>query len=70
MFDGRDVGETSALSYIVPFEKFIKELNEKNKSNIQVASGGGRMYITMDRYNADWKMVERGWNVHVHAKGR
>ncbi|CAL5998513.1 2 [Hexamita inflata] len=70
LFDGRDVGETSAMNYIVPFEKFIKELNEKNKSNIQVASGGGRMYITMDRYNADWKMVERGWNVHVHAKGR
>ena len=28
------------------------------------------MFITMDRYNADWKMVERGWNCHVHGKGR
>ncbi|MGL4388689.1 MAG: 2,3-bisphosphoglycerate-independent phosphoglycerate mutase, partial [Brevinema sp.] len=32
-----------------------------------IASGGGRMLITMDRYNADWGMVERGWNAHVHG---
>ena len=25
----------------------------------RVASGGGRMRITMDRYNADWDMVRR-----------
>jgi 2,3-bisphosphoglycerate-independent phosphoglycerate mutase len=55
LFDGRDVGETSAMNYIVPFEKFIADLNVENKCNIKVASGGGRMYITMDRYNADWK---------------
>jgi 2,3-bisphosphoglycerate-independent phosphoglycerate mutase len=24
----------------------------------------------MDRYGADWEMVHRGWNVHVHGKGR
>jgi len=34
LFDGRDVGETSAMDYIVPFEQFIHELNEKNKCNI------------------------------------
>jgi 2,3-bisphosphoglycerate-independent phosphoglycerate mutase len=28
------------------------------------------MYITMDRYNADWSMVERGWNTHVKGEGR
>ncbi|HQG39973.1 MAG TPA: 2,3-bisphosphoglycerate-independent phosphoglycerate mutase, partial [Spirochaetales bacterium] len=35
-----------------------------------IASGGGRQYITMDRYNANWGMVERGWNTHVHGIGR
>lgn len=70
LLDGRDVGETSAMDYIVPFEKFLKEVNTEFKTNAKIASGGGRMWITMDRYNADWPMVERGWNVHVHGKGR
>ena len=29
------------------------------------ASGGGRMHVTMDRYEADWGIVERGWKAHV-----
>lgn len=70
LLDGRDVGETSAMDYIVPFEAFLKEVNGQHKCNAKIASGGGRMWITMDRYNADWPMVERGWNVHVHGKGR
>lgn len=70
LFDGRDVGETSGMDYIVPFEKFIAELNAKEGAHIKVASGGGRMKITMDRYNANWKMVEEGWNIHVHGQGR
>ena len=24
----------------------------------------------MDRYEADWAMVERGWRCHVHGEGR
>ena len=36
----------------------------------RIASGGGRMYITMDRYSADWPMVERGWKHHVLGEGR
>ena len=35
-----------------------------------IASGGGRMLITMDRYEADWAMVERGWRCHVLGEGR
>ena len=35
-----------------------------------IASGGGRMYITMDRYEANWDMVKRGWDTHVHGLGR
>ena len=28
------------------------------------------MQITMDRYEADWAMVERGWHLHVLGEGR
>jgi 2,3-bisphosphoglycerate-independent phosphoglycerate mutase len=69
LFDGRDVGETSALEYIDPFEAFLKE-QSGNGFDSKIASGGGRMWITMDRYGADWEMVRRGWDVHVHGKGR
>ncbi|GHU84889.1 putative 2,3-bisphosphoglycerate-independent phosphoglycerate mutase [Spirochaetia bacterium] len=69
LFDGRDVGETSALEYIDPFEIFLKEVSTDG-FDAKIASGGGRMWITMDRYNADWSMVERGWKVHVHGEGR
>ncbi|MBQ5725631.1 MAG: 2,3-bisphosphoglycerate-independent phosphoglycerate mutase, partial [Clostridia bacterium] len=68
LIDGRDVGETSALDYILPFEAFLADL--RNESfDIAIASGGGRMKITMDRYEADWSMVERGWQTHVLGEG-
>ena len=69
LFDGRDVGETSALEYIDPFEAFLKEQNN-NGFDARIASGGGRMWITMDRYGANWPQVERGWKVHVLGEGR
>ena len=28
------------------------------------------MSITMDRYEADWSMVEKGWHIHVMGDGR
>jgi 2,3-bisphosphoglycerate-independent phosphoglycerate mutase len=28
------------------------------------------MKITMDRYQADWRIVERGWKTHVNGEGR
>ncbi|MDR0322689.1 MAG: 2,3-bisphosphoglycerate-independent phosphoglycerate mutase [Treponema sp.] len=64
LFDGRDVGETSALEYVDPFEAFLKELSDGN-FDAKIGSGGGRMWITMDRYGADWEMVHRGWQTHV-----
>ena len=70
LFDGRDVGETSALEYVDPFEAFLKELNSKDVFDARIASGGGRMWITMDRYGANWPQVERGWKVHVLGEGR
>ena len=69
LLDGRDVGETSALEYIDPFEAFIAELSDANCS-VKIASGGGRMQITMDRYEANWAMVELGWKTHVLGEGR
>lgn len=56
LIDGRDVGETSALEYINPFEAFMAELRSPD-FDICIASGGGRMRITMDRYEADRKSV-------------
>ena len=69
LLDGRDVGETSALDYIEPFEEFMSGLRAPD-FDIKIASGGGRMQITMDRYEANWAMVERGWHTHVLGEGR
>ncbi|MBI3987040.1 MAG: 2,3-bisphosphoglycerate-independent phosphoglycerate mutase, partial [Lentisphaerae bacterium] len=69
LLDGRDVGETSALDYVEPFEKFLAELNADRTVDVRIASGGGRMVITMDRYNANWDMVRKGWAVHVRGDG-
>ena len=69
LLDGRDVGETSALEYVLPFESFLAGLNG-NGFDARIASGGGRMNITMDRYEANWGMVEKGWHVHVLGEGR
>jgi 2,3-bisphosphoglycerate-independent phosphoglycerate mutase len=66
LFDGRDVGEKSAEVYIGRLNQIILELSDSS-FDIKVASGGGRMRITMDRYQADWPMVKRGWDCHVHA---
>ena len=64
--DGRDVAVRSALSYIEPLEAQLAATGR----DYRIASGGGRMHITMDRYGADWEMVERGWRCHVLGEGR
>ncbi len=69
LLDGRDVGETSALDYVLPFEDFLAALSDGG-FDARIASGGGRMKVTMDRYEADWSMVERGWKTHVLGEGR
>lgn len=66
LFDGRDVGEKSAELYVTRLEAVMNELRS-DKFDVEVASGGGRMHITMDRYQADWPMVKRGWDCHVHG---
>ncbi|MCQ8104647.1 2,3-bisphosphoglycerate-independent phosphoglycerate mutase [Methylomonas sp. SURF-2] len=69
LLDGRDVGETSALDYVDPFEVYLDGLRGP-EFDVAIASGGGRMKITMDRYEADWSMVKRGWDIHVLGQGR
>jgi len=69
LLDGRDVPETSALIYVEQLENVLKELNDTT-FDARIASGGGRMVVTMDRYEANWKMVEEGWKLHVEGEGR
>ncbi len=61
LLDGRDVPPTSALVYVKQLESHLAAINESGEFDYAIASGGGRLFITMDRYNADWPMVERGW---------
>ena len=69
LLDGRDVPATSALEYIDQLEAVLAELSDA-EHNYRIASGGGRMKITMDRYQANWGMVEAGWKTHVLGEGR
>ncbi len=75
LHDGRDVDARSALRYIERTEAVLAEINRQGTAagtarNFRIASGGGRMKITMDRYQADWDMVERGYRCHTHGEGR
>src|SRR5690606_24211002 len=70
LLDGRDVPQTSARTYVEQLETKLAQLNAKPKRDYRVASGGGRMVVTMDRYEAEWPMVERGWQLHVKGEGR
>lgn len=64
--DGRDVEARSALRFLATVEAALAQTGR----DYAIASGGGRMVITMDRYEADWDMVARGWATHVGAQGR
>lgn len=70
LLDGRDVGEKTALDYIIPTEEKLKKISSDKGLDYAIASGGGRMKVTMDRYNSDWNIVKRGWDAHVRGIGR
>ena len=74
LLDGRDVPARSALTYIAATEAVLAHINATGTTdaprNFRIASGGGRMRITMDRYGADWDMVARGYATHTHGAGR
>ena len=61
LLDGRDVAPDSGLEYIDRLEQKLAQLGVDAK----IASGGGRMCTTMDRYYSDWNIVKRGWYAHV-----
>jgi 2,3-bisphosphoglycerate-independent phosphoglycerate mutase len=67
--DGRDVLARSALTWVRPLEELLAACS-RDGLDYAVASGGGRMLMTMDRYEADWEMVARGWRCHVLGQGR
>lgn len=69
LLDGRDVPEKSAHIYVDRLENKLLEAGERGV-DYAIASGGGRMVTTMDRYEADWDVVERGWQAHVLGEGR
>lgn len=62
--DGRDVLDGSSVGFVETLEKDLAQLREKGV-DAQIASGGGRMYVTMDRYENDWDVVKRGWDAQV-----
>ena len=70
LLDGRDVGERTAPDYVKPLEELLAKISEEKGYDYKIASGGGRMITTMDRYNADWSVVKRGWDAHVLGKAR
>ncbi|MDF2685280.1 MAG: hypothetical protein K0S55_461 [Clostridia bacterium] len=69
LLDGRDVPATSAPQYVGQLENALSSINDSSFDG-RIASGGGRMKITMDRYEADWSMVKLGWETHVLGMGR
>ena len=69
LLDGRDVPETSCPLYVERLEALLSQISQSSERDYRIASGGGRMTTTMDRYGADWSMVERGYRTHVHGVG-
>ncbi len=67
--DGNVHSNISHLEYVDQLETVLAELRDA-EHDYRIASGGGRMQITMDRYQANWGMVEAGWKTHVLGEGR
>ncbi|KAE8695544.1 2,3-bisphosphoglycerate-independent phosphoglycerate mutase [Hibiscus syriacus] len=62
--DGRDVLDGSSVGFVETLENDLAKLREGGV-DARIASGGGRMYVTMDRYENDWDVVKRGWDAQV-----
>lgn len=67
ILDGRDTPPDSSIKYINEIEDFFKKINQQYKCDAAIATVGGRMLVFMDRYEADWKMVEKGWRLMVEG---
>jgi 2,3-bisphosphoglycerate-independent phosphoglycerate mutase len=62
--DGRDVLDGSSVGFVETLENDLSQLRDKG-IDARIASGGGRMNVTMDRYENDWGVVKRGWDAQV-----
>ena len=65
VFDGRDVPPTAEPKFIRRFEQFAERFVD---ADIRIASGGGRMVCVADRYENDWTVVARGWDMMVNGE--
>lgn len=70
LFDGRDVIDGTAEAYLADLEAFLSDIATTHRCSAVVGSGGGRMIVTMDRYEADWTIVENGWKAHAQGSAR
>ena len=70
LLDGRDVPDHSAHEYVAELERHLERLRAASGATLEIASGGGRMVTSMDRYEADWSIVQRGWEAHVLGAAR
>lgn len=67
LLDGRDVAPGSAPKYIDILEKEFVDIRNMG-CDACIASGGGRMAVTMDRYENDWGVVKIGWDAQVRGE--
>ena len=65
LLDGRDVPDRTSPVYLERLETVLAAIRDRGGRDYRIASGGGRMVVTMDRYEADWSIVARGWRAHV-----
>jgi len=70
LHDGRDVPDRTAEKYVAEVEEHLSAASAATGGTYRIGSGGGRMVTTMDRYEADWRIVERGWQAHVLGTAR
>lgn len=70
LYDGRDVPDGTSVKFTADLEKVLADITASTGCDAKIASGGGRMFVTMDRYEADWSIVERGWKAHVLGDAR
>ncbi|GJT31211.1 2,3-bisphosphoglycerate-independent phosphoglycerate mutase [Tanacetum coccineum] len=64
MHNGRDVLVGSSVGFAKTLEAEHASLCSKG-IDAHVAYSGGRMYVTMDRFENDWEVVKRGWDAQV-----
>ena len=65
VFDGRDVDPFSSIKFVERLENFVNRFTD---ADIKIASGGGRMVCVADRYENDWGVVARGWDMMVNGE--